>query len=684
MRKTKLLAALAAFCLLFYAVSCQEPQQTADLKVTLSDNPRTLVPRPSDFKVTSYNIVCSGENLENPVRLTTTRTSCVIQGLPIGTYTIEATGLNDSNSEIVRGSTQFSLSQNNTSAIVVLSQLIGNGNLDIDFSWDGNLAEDAEVRVTLTAQDGQDIDPVEETIPAEGSSVNFSRQGLPAGSYMLVAELYSGATKIAGCVEAVRIGNNATVDEEITFNLDELTTGAGEIVIDNQSGTPVSCQVEGLEDGQVVQAQEMLEVSLDVKGFSEDELDISWHLDGSYLSSGTIVEITPQPGQHRLDVIASTGKKGSTGSTSIKFEAALMGAPGLPVIGSQIIESEVSRLSLSDDMVMDFTSDGSLIIVDNESKTLQVCDILRNTLRVSGTQNLDHPIDSLAPVSGTDYVAMNYEDTMETVVYSYNPNTKLLQSLHSNNGSIVQGVANVVDFYGIGGKNAFSQESFALLAAISPDAAVGGGSMKIASITIYDPSKSEDNILSRANLNQNFSGTIDITSIPYYGNDFILIDRETGNVMLWYAYEGKARQQYGTIDFSDVTAVSALPSGLSNRLRFVVADGDDFRFFEAGREDKMGSGFRETKDSVDRKEGSGLETVKLLLSRDERYLYALNQGNNTVSAYNVSSSGILSYIGSSELPFCPADAILSPDGNHMIIEGTGNSELVIMRIKTTE
>ena len=92
----------------------------------------------------------------------------------------------------------------------------------------------------------------------------------------------------------------------------------------------------------------------------------------------------------------------------------------------------------------------------------------------------------------------------------------------------------------------------------------------------------------------------------------------------------------------------------------------------------------QTKDSVDRKEGSGLETVKLLLSRDERYLYALNQGNNTVSAYNVSSSGILSYIGSSELPFCPADAILSPDGNHMIIEGTGNSEVVIMRIKTTE
>ena len=136
--------------------------------------------------------------------------------------------------------------------------------------------------------------------------------------------------------------------------------------------------------------------------------------------------------------------------------------------------------------------------------------------------------------------------------------------------------------------------------------------------------------------------------------------------------------------FPSMDAVSALPSGLSNRLRFVVADGDNFRFFEAGREDKMGSGFRETKDSVDRKEGSGLETVKLLLSRDERYLYALNQGNNTVSAYNVSSSGILSYIGSSELPFCPADAILSPDGNHMIIEGTGNSELVIMRIKTTE
>ena len=355
--KKGILAMLLALAIMLLA-GCQEAQQTADLRILLDESgSRILTPKdPADFKVEKYHVICQERGKANPIELESIRSSFVIQDLPIGEYTIEATGRNAAGDDIVRGSTTFSLSHTNTTATVVLSELIGQGNVNISFTWDGNLITEPSVKVTLSPRDGQSVEAVTETLAVSNNSASFTRSGLPAGSYTIVAELFDGETKVAGCVEALRIGQNSTVNGSVSFDLDELPSSVGNITLENQAGIPIECRIIGLENEAAVEAQKEIVVSLDTSGLEESGLAIEWYLDGSFLGKGKEIRLTPQPGSHRLDVVASTSKLGSTGSTQINFEAALLGEAGMPVLGALV--STDDGISLSADMVF-ILSNGS-------------------------------------------------------------------------------------------------------------------------------------------------------------------------------------------------------------------------------------------------------------------------------------------------------------------------------------
>ena len=126
----------------------------------------------------------------------------------------------------------------------------------------------------------------------------------------------------------------------------------------------------------------------------------------------------------------------------------------------------------------------------------------------------------------------------------------------------------------------------------------------------------------------------------------------------------------------------SLPAGNVSTMRFVVADGDRLRFFEGDKNGALASAFTETGSPMTRQEGSGLNTVAFLLSADEAFLYALNAGNGTVSTYSIGAGGTLTYVGSTDLGFTPKSATISPNGEYMIVTGTGG-QLAIMRIKTS-
>ena len=686
--KKGILAMLLALAIMLLA-GCQEAQQTADLRILLDESgSRILTPKdPADFKVEKYHVICQERGKANPIELESIRSSFVIQDLPIGEYTIEATGRNAAGDDIVRGSTTFSLSHTNTTATVVLSELIGQGNVNISFTWDGNLITEPSVKVTLSPRDGQSVEAVTETLAVSNNSASFTRSGLPAGSYTIVAELFDGETKVAGCVEALRIGQNSTVNGSVSFDLDELPSSVGNITLENQAGIPIECRIIGLENEAAVEAQKEIVVSLDTSGLEESGLAIEWYLDGSFLGKGKEIRLTPQPGSHRLDVVASTSKLGSTGSTQINFEAALLGEAGMPVLGALV--STDDGISLSADMVFDFLQDGRLLVIDNATYTAQICSLVRNTLRVEGSQTLQQRVIDIATSDSTK-VVLAFEDG-SSAVYSYNTATARLQNPMSNDGWIrEEDQLAYKKIYGLAPSGSYCgyEDTYAVFSTIDYLADDDPAHDNLNVIGFHDKSDAEATKIAETMVffDNKFNGDCEIFALSANGREAVLIDQDTGFTAMWgdmTLADGTKRNliRKETISYANVSAAVPLPMVDSGHVRMVVADGDNLIIYEAENESPSAAiGFDEVATLM-RSEGSELNTVHMLVDSSESFLYTLNQGNDSLSTYRIESDGQLTYIGMSDLAFTPSKATVSANGEFMIVLGN-DGELAVMRVRT--
>ena len=686
--KKGILAMLLALAIMLLA-GCQEAQQTADLRILLDESgSRILTPKdPADFKVEKYHVICQERGKANPIELESIRSSFVIQDLPIGEYTIEATGRNAAGDDIVRGSTTFSLSHTNTTATVVLSELIGQGNVNISFTWDGNLITEPSVKVTLSPRDGQSVEAVTETLAVSNNSASFTRSGLPAGSYTIVAELFDGETKVAGCVEALRIGQNSTVNGSVSFDLDELPSSVGNITLENQAGIPIECRIIGLENEEAVEAQKEIVVSLDTSGLEESGLAIEWYLDGSFLGKGKEIRLTPQPGSHRLDVVASTSKLGSTGSTQINFEAALLGEAGMPVLGALV--STDDGISLSADMVFDFLQDGRLLVIDNSTYTAQICSLVRNTLRVEGSQTLQQRVIDIATSDSTK-VVLAFEDG-SSAVYSYNTATARLQNPMSNDGWIrEEDQLAYKKIYGLAPSGSYCgyEDTYAVFSTIDYLADDDPAHDNLNVIGFHDKSDAEATKIAETMVffDNKFNGDCEIFALSSNGREAVLIDQDTGFTAMWgdmTLADGTKRNliRKETISYANVSAAVPLPMVDSGHVRMVVADGDNLIIYEAENESPSAAiGFDEVATLM-RSEGSELNTVHMLVDSSESFLYTLNQGNDSLSTYRIESDGQLTYIGMSDLTFTPSKATVSANGEFMIVLGN-DGELALMRVRT--
>lgn len=677
--KTAAILALALVAVLL-ATACQEAQKTADLRVTLDDSiDRTLVPKdPEEFKVVKYRITCQARGGGDPITLDTIRSSIVFQGLPLGTYDISATGRNESGQDIVSGSSEFNLTGSNTSATIVLNRLIGSGHISITFTWDMDLVGKPSVHVTLTPMDGQEGNTIEKTLEVSGSSATFTANDLPSGSYRLTAKLMDKGVSVAGCVEAVRIADKSTVSAEIPFNLDKLPSSPGNITLENQAGIPIACTIEGVEEGQTVQAQQELEVDLVTDGLEEMSVQVEWYLDGSPVGSGRSITLTPQPGQHRLDVVASTDKLGSSGSTTIKFEAALLGDIGVPVMGGRVTEAGVDGLSLSGDMVMDFLVDGNLMIVDNDANRIQTCAIVRNTLRLDGSQEIEDDIVVAASIAGTSRIGFATLDN-RIAMYEYSSGTGRFSEIAETQCISDDGKVFFDDIYGISRK-APGDNMFAVFGFLR----IEGYDSFTNAVSQHDWEDLENFKASFQQIDSKVKDSYDVFGVHHSGDDAIMIDLQTRRAFAYFQHldrDDRFDSIYGELpQIGNPTAVTVLPSSGRNILRMVVADDDRFLIYEGDKDGKSSDGFT-YRESMIRPEGSGLESVRFILNATDTFLYVLNQGNDSISTYSVSSEGRLTYKAMTELGFSPVDAVLSPDGGYMAVYGTGG-EFAILRIRT--
>ena len=678
--RTAAIAALVLSALLFMA-GCQEPVRTGDLKVTLDEKAdRTLAPSGADFNIASYYVKLTGSTT---VDVTTVRSTFVVQGLPFGTYTISAEGRNNEGQVIVRGTNTFAFSSENKSATVTLNELVGTGRVNLSFTWDADLTEDPSVEVYMKSMDSKESSPEKENVTLSKGKATLNKTGIQTGSYTITANLYDNGIKVAGLVEALRVGNNATVSADIPFNLDDPEgSSSSQITLINNAGIPVICKFENFNEKTKVEAQKETTIRFNIDGLDESEVSIIWYLDGNQIGTGTEVTFIPEPGKHRIDVVASTSKIGSTGSAYVSFEAELPTTVGLPVLAKTVSGSDMEDIKISNDMLLEFLNDGNVLLIDNKSRKAQVCSIIRNTLSLESSLTMANGAKEAVKFNDVKVLITDKSDSV-TYQYTYNPSTGTLSKISGDSGmsTIFDGTYKMTNVFGISRHDmpAGKYGNVAIYGQVSTSSTKNlmTGFYSAGSSSVYK---------NYTNLAQNLGDKVDVYAVDPdgYGAIFIGTGDSTFLITTTAYYDKFKYFRDESIRFDgEVTAAYPLRTDSMECSRYVVAEDDTFRFFDTDNSLAPNKGLKEdTEGKITRSEGSELNTVQLLTSADKNFLYAVNSGNDSISAYSVSGTGELTYLGMTSLPFSPLKAAISTDGDRMIVISTSGTQLAVLKIRT--
>ena len=369
---------LAALAILMVFTACAESEDTASLRIVLDRNSSRLI-APADFPldVKKYRIDGVGPKGEK-ISITTAKSSATLDGLTIGEWTLTATGLNEKNNEIVKGSTTFNLSANNTTCTIVLGELVGNGNLSIALKWDINRIVAPTISLELKKQGEEEPRELHAVMNEPAGTAALNEENLASGSYILIGKLYSQKVLVSGFVEAVRIVEGKISQADIEFSLDMLPSAPGSIQLINEAGLPVYCTINGLEDE--VSAGEKRTITLVPEDDTLKNITVDWYIDGTYRTSGMEFDLTPEPGLHRLDAVAYTDKIGSYGSTGMNFAAVVNTEMGIP--GNRFTATASCGLKLGGNTLVHFLPNGNFLLFSKANASMQLCSISRNTVNV--------------------------------------------------------------------------------------------------------------------------------------------------------------------------------------------------------------------------------------------------------------------------------------------------------------
>lgn len=655
-------------------IACEAQSHTADMRITLEKEvSRTYAPNDVNLTITNYQITCTGpDNQQHDYN--TSRNTFVLEGLPVGQWNITAEGRNAEGLSLVRGTTTFDLNPTNTNATVVLNELIGTGDISLTYTWDSSLIKSPRLVVTVKGTDNS-VNKTSEPTPASGSAVlTLSQQ--PAGSYTVNAALYDGTVLVAGAVDAVRVIGSKTTTGTISLNLDEAPSVAGHLTLENKVGTPVDCIISGISNGEVVTAQREMTLSLDTQSINIDDVNVEWYLDGSLISSTSSATIKPAPGKHRLDIIAKTKMLGSTGSTQINFEAAVLGAPGQPILAGEISNGAIKIGGRTN---VDFLPDGKVLVVSDTTKTASICSIIRNTLVLDNSVQLSKAIKKVKVLNTGNIVTMISDTDNSAIRWTYDKNAAQIINPINCLGNMYYNSATpkFEEIYDIIPPSSYNTNYFSV---------IGYGdnatymSMRHLTNSVTEPNKSNNFVASGKFLGYNSGVKYSLVASDYDGERIAAIDPTTGKAAASIVTNGTFKTKY----FQDnqligASAIAIMNNPSTSAIRFVAAVGD--KFVVCKGDSTNGVSVLATINRT--AEGLGLNTCYMFTSKNGKYLYALNSGNTSISTYKLLADDI-EYVAKTELSFSPQRAVIANSGAYMFITGNNASSILMMKIKTTE
>lgn len=324
----KQFAVLIALLISLALLSCKAGESTTSLRVNIDRGKRTISPSASQLNIQTFVIYTTGPDGKSGIQKTVYSDSTTLEGLKIGEWTIRVEGKNTEGTIIATGENKIMLSSANNLIEVSLTDLYGKGNLDLEFRWDNKRITNTKLEASMKAQGSDEVIELSDKL-IKDSDYTYSLQmsSLNSGSYVMTGSLYSENTKVGGFTEAIRISNGVTTKGTISLGLDKIINT--EVGFSNLTSVPIECKIEGITE--LIPSREAINatVKITTSNITDSSLNAEWYLDGVSIGSGRTISITPEPGDHRLDVVVSTEHNGSLGSDAITFTAANL-FKGLP------------------------------------------------------------------------------------------------------------------------------------------------------------------------------------------------------------------------------------------------------------------------------------------------------------------------------------------------------------------
>lgn len=313
--------------LLVLAAGCEHGSEPASATLRLNlaserfQNSRSLLPSSEDLSIASVRITGTGPKGQT-IDVQSNKQLVEIGNLAIGTWNLHAVGYNSNEVALVSGDLTTLLSSVTNEATLQLTQLVGEGTLSVQLSWDREqVASDVRLEAQLIDQEGEPVALSVGALNTEAGNVTLQKN-LPAGSYYLKLQLFSQGVQVSGASHAVRILDGTTSDGAIEFIIGDLSTTYTIMVINN-----TMLPIEGGITASPAQAKAGEEVTLTYAannlpdGVAMDSLHIQWYCEGVLVHQAEAdFTSTPLAGVHRYDVIVNHERLGSLGSSTILLD----------------------------------------------------------------------------------------------------------------------------------------------------------------------------------------------------------------------------------------------------------------------------------------------------------------------------------------------------------------------------
>jgi hypothetical protein len=157
----------------------------------------------------------------------------------------------------------------------------------------------------LTAQGGLETQITSGITIDIATATAVLEKSLPAGSYEVRFELFSGTTKVDGGTEALRIIKDIQTAGTIALHVDTQLAAAPGYSLSTNLTTPVVGSIENI-GASILPNTSVTATFNHISGGGSPDITVRWFLDGQQFATGPTASFSTFTGMHRLDAIASS------------------------------------------------------------------------------------------------------------------------------------------------------------------------------------------------------------------------------------------------------------------------------------------------------------------------------------------------------------------------------------------